>query len=59
MREFAFMSKSAAEMREALALRIKDELPGPVLLRMIAEYDDWMMPNSFMNVGNPPTCSTR
>jgi len=48
------MAKSAGELREALALKIKDELDGPVLLRMIAEYDDWMMPNSFMQVGDPP-----
>lgn len=48
------MTKSAAEIREALALKIKDELAGPVLLRMIAEYDGWMMPNSFMHVGDPP-----
>lgn len=48
------MPKSAAELREALALKIRDELAGPVLLRMIAEYDGWMMPNSFMQVGNPP-----
>ena len=48
------MAKSAAALREALALKIRDELAGPVLLRMIAEYDAWMMPNSFMQVGNPP-----
>ena len=48
------MPKTAADIREALALKIKDELAGPVLLRMIAEYDGWMIPNSFMSVGEPP-----
>ncbi len=48
------MPRTATDIREALALRIKDEIAGPVLLRMIAEYDGWMMPNSFMHVGDPP-----
>ncbi len=49
------MSKTPAQIREALALKIKDELAvSSVLLRMIAEYDGWMIPNSFMNVGDPP-----
>lgn len=48
------MTKTASEIRDALAAKIKDEIPGPVLLRMIAEYDGWMMPNSFMSVGEPP-----
>ncbi|HLX64580.1 MAG TPA: hypothetical protein VKX17_25125 [Planctomycetota bacterium] len=48
------MSRSARDIREALARKIKDEISGPALLRMIAEYDAWMVPNSFVNVGNPP-----
>jgi hypothetical protein len=46
------MSLTAPELRQAIQQKLDGKLAGPALIRMLAEFDNWMMPNTFMKLGD-------